>query len=119
MSAHKLKPGFSIGFWIPAIDLYEMPSGYAVYIELPGVQPQDVEILIEQNSIVVKGRKLSPVKGLSAMSMEIETGFFRRAVDLSCSIDKETAKAEFENGLLKIILQKISGSKKVVVPIEE
>lgn len=107
-------PGF--GFWTPAIDLYENADSYFLFAELPGVGPDDVEVLVEDRAVVIEGQKRRPVTGLSADSVEIEAGHFRRIVPLPGDVDRENARAELRDGLLRIELPK-PVDRKVQVPI--
>ena len=104
------------GLWSPPIDLYQTSDSYEIYAELPGVSADDVEVLVRERSVVIRGVKHRPVQGLSADSVEIETGHFRRVIHLPEAVTAETSSASLRDGLLVIHLPR-PGPRRVIVPV--
>ncbi len=89
--------------WTPAVDIYETADNWLVFVELPGMTRDDVDLTVFTDSIVLKGMKKPPAREL-AQSIEIYTGWFRRKVVLPGKVRVEDVKAAMKNGLLAIVL---------------
>jgi HSP20 family protein len=74
-------------------------------VELPGVDPEAVEIVVEERSLTISGQRMRPrVPGQVYQQMEIEYGPFTRAIQLTEDVDVAGASATYEHGLLTVIL---------------
>ncbi len=100
------RPIGSRGGFRPAVDVYrrEDPSALVVVVELAGVDSNDVEIAVAGGQLAVVGRRRRPAGGKRVMHLEIEHGEFRRQIQLPEDVDASAATAEFDRGLLTIIL---------------
>lgn len=104
-------------FWSPAVDVYLLEDEVVVYVELPGLTADDVEVVTSDRSLLIKGEKRLPSTGGTADSMEIRTGYFERKIDLPPRADPSRSVAKMKDGLLRIVVPK-SGGTKVSVPIK-
>ncbi len=86
-------------------------------MELPGLSSDEVELTIGDNSLVVRGAKLPPLTGCVATSLEISTGHFVREIVTPGRIDRDSVTASMKNGLLRVVLPRIT-PERVVVPID-
>ncbi|MBU4360362.1 Hsp20/alpha crystallin family protein [Candidatus Parcubacteria bacterium] len=97
----------SAGF-TPAIDVWQ--DNENVYAECPlaGVDPKDVNVSVENDVLTIQGKseKKTEVDEKEYYRKEVRCGSFHRAVALPTSVKNEDVKAEFENGILKVILPK-------------
>jgi len=93
---------------LPAIDVYETPSEYIIEMELPGVDGEDVKVLLFSSRLEVSGfkRELNAPQGSRYTRLEREYGAFRRDVVVPGAVDPDRAFAGLENGVLTIVLQK-------------
>ena len=93
---------------IPAVDVYETRTEFIVEMELPGVDGQDVKVLLFSSRLEVSGfkRELGTPHGSRYTRLEREYGAFRRDVVVPGTVDPERALAALENGVLTIVLQK-------------
>ncbi len=91
-----------------SIDVCEKEGEIVVEMEMPGVLPDDVVILVQHNRLEVKGlKKEEPLpEGGTYLRVEREYGLFRRFIDLPSSIEPDTAKASLQDGILVIVLRK-------------
>ena len=105
------------GIWSPAVDIYETGESWIVFMELPGLTSDDVELTIGDSSLVVRGTKLPPLTGCAAASLEISTGHFAREIVTPGRIDRESVTASMKNGLLRVVLPRLT-QKRVSVPID-
>lgn len=97
-----LRPGYR-----PQADCYrtDEPPALNVVVELPGVDPASVEVVVAGNSLTVSGERTRPrVAGAHYMAMEIEYGAFKRTVELGAEIDPTNVTATYDKGMLKVVL---------------
>ncbi|MFA6525006.1 MAG: Hsp20/alpha crystallin family protein [Patescibacteria group bacterium] len=99
--------GMSSGF-VPAIDVYQTKDSVIVETPLAGVDPEKVNISIENDVLTIEGsmEKKSEVDEKEYYRKEVRTGGFHRAVALPIAVDGDKANADFENGILKITIPK-------------
>jgi HSP20 family protein len=91
----------------PAVDCFHTtdPPTLTVVVELPGVDPESVQVAVEERALSISGARPRPrVEGQVYQQMEIEYGPFQRTIQLAADIDVEGASAGFERGLLTITL---------------
>ncbi len=106
-----LEKGF--GNFVPAIDVYEEKDNVVVEATLAGIRPQDVEINVHDDVLTIEGSRetSSEVDEKNYYRKEVRSGSFHRSVVLPASVQADHAKADFENGLLKVILPKEERTK--------
>ncbi|HUK41692.1 MAG TPA: Hsp20/alpha crystallin family protein [Candidatus Acidoferrales bacterium] len=104
--------GFSrdIRSWRPSIDLYETEEAFILEADLPGVKPEDVTVEMEDGDLVLRGwRTLEKSQGDGRFhTLERFSGQFVRRMTLPQSVDKNAIKADFKDGVLRVILPKAS-----------
>jgi HSP20 family protein len=91
----------------PNVDCFHTddPHALTVLVELPGVDPESVQIVAGDRVLLISGERKRPkVPGRVYQQMEIESGPFERQVRLVEDIDPERARASLGNGLLTIEL---------------
>jgi HSP20 family protein len=109
------------GSWAPAVDIYEQGTDIVLKAELPGVDPKDVDIRLENNVLTLRGeRKLdSEVKRESYHRVERSYGTFSRSFTLPTVVDQAAIKAEFKDGLLRLTLPKREEAKPKQIAVTE
>ena len=81
------------------------PPALHVVLELPGIDPDSVELVVQGRSFVVSGTRARPiVAGARYQQMEIEYGAFQRRIELGEDVDPARASARYERGLLRVLL---------------
>jgi len=105
--------------FIPAADVYEEGNDIIVEVPLAGVDPENVEVNIENDVLSIKGKSehKNEVDEKDYYRREIRQGNFYRTVALPAHVDGDKAKAEAQNGLLKITVPRLVGTKKKSVPV--
>jgi HSP20 family protein len=90
----------------PQVDVYRSddPPTLMVTIELPGVDPEDVQLIAGAQALVVAGERHRPKDCGQYQQMEIEYGPFQRQVTLAENVDPEQASATYERGILTVLL---------------
>jgi HSP20 family protein len=93
--------------WRPLVDLHETADAYLVVIDLPGVAPEAVRILVGEHDLVVAGhRQASPPEGVLSQRCERACGAFERMLKLPQAVDPQQARAEYHHGTCRIHLPK-------------
>ncbi len=97
----------------PAIDLFEGAEGWTMYVELPGVRPEDVNLHVESGVLSLEVKKGAPAaaKDLAPLLRERVYGTFRREVSLPDGADAEKIEANFTDGVLVLTLAKREDAK--------
>jgi len=94
------------GNWAPAVDIYEHEGNIVLKAELPGIDPKDVDVRVENNVLTLRGeRKVdSEVKREQYHRVERAYGSFTRSFTLPNVVDTEKIKAEYSDGVLRVTL---------------
>lgn len=94
--------------WSPNIDILETNGDLVIRCELSGINPKDVEIVVDAETLTIKGERKfeAETKDESYHRIERRYGMFRRMIPLHISVDKNNISAKFKNGLLEIRMPK-------------
>jgi HSP20 family protein len=112
------------GGFRPQIDCYrtERPAAIHVVVELAGVDPDKIQILVDERTLVVSGERRRPRANRAYQQMEIDYGRFTRQVALVGDIDVEASKATYKRGVLTIVLplatKPAPAEQRVAIPIK-
>src|SRR5919206_5287854 len=90
----------------PQVDVFRSddPPTLTVQVELPGVDPADVQLIASPQALLIAGERRRPKDGGHYQQMEIDYGPFQRHITLAENIDPEEASATYERGMLTIRL---------------
>lgn len=104
----------------PAIDMYEEKDSMIVETQLAGIDPENVEISIENDILTIKGEseKKSEVEEKDYYRKEIRRGSFYRCIQLPTHVQGDKAEAEAHDGVLKITIPKSAETKKKTIIIK-
>jgi HSP20 family protein len=109
--------------WAPSIDIFEKGDNVVVKAELPGMKQEDIDVSISDDTLPIKGERKpeSGTKDEDYYRSEIDYGSFYRSVALPSSVDTKNIEAVYEDGVLRVTLQRASGAKpkKVSVMIKK
>jgi HSP20 family protein len=96
------------GAWTPSLDVYETQEKFVITMELPGVSLDDVDISVEDSTLVVRGeRKFYREQDEdSFLRIERRFGEFTRSLTLPSTADPEGIQASFDQGVLMIEVPK-------------
>ena len=116
-------PGATRAFWsngtgqaVVPLDVYATDDEVVVLAAIPGVNPEDVRITIDKNTLTLAGEIANVVdaedaKGASWYLHELPFGSFERSLTLPMALDASRAEATFDNGMLRLILPKAESEK--------
>lgn len=106
-------------FGYPAVDVSEADGVVTVKAELPGLEPKDVDISIENDALVLRGEKkfADEEKKDDYHRIERAYGAFSRVIPLPGKVKEAEAKARFEKGVLTITLPRdtAEAAKKITI----
>lgn len=108
------------GHWVPAVDIYETPERVVLVADLPGVEQDDIELSIENNTLVLSGerRMKKDVNQENYHRVERGYGTFHRSFTLPMTIDQNSIRAEHRNGILEVSLPKTEGAKPRAIRVD-
>ena len=106
--------------WAPPVDIYENADHIVLKADLPGIDPKDVEIRVEDNTLYLKGERKfeQEVKEENYHRVERSYGAFARSFSLPNSIAAEKVVAEYKDGLLTLTMPKREEAKPKTIKIE-
>lgn len=95
------------GTWVPPVDIFETPGHDLVLrAELPGMDREDIEVTVENGTLVIKGEKKfdTEIKEEQYRRVERAYGTFHRSFTLPTTVDATRVSADFKNGVLTVKL---------------
>jgi HSP20 family protein len=99
--------------WAPLVDVIEGEQSVTVNAELPGIDPQSVDIRVQDNTLYLKGeRNLErQVKQGQCYRLERLSGSFARSLSLPVEVNADAVTANYKDGVLSIALPKKEAAK--------
>lgn len=108
--------------WDLAVDVYEKEENVIAEMNLPGIDPDKIEISIENDFLRISGSRdeQKETKEKNYYSKEIKRGGFERTIELPAPVKKDKTEAIYENGVLKVILPKeVTNNDKVKIKVKK
>jgi len=105
--------------WAPAVDIFENENNLVMKADLPGIDPKDVEIKVEDGTLYLKGERKfeKETKEENYHRVERSYGAFSRSFSLPTSVDSEKVAAEYKDGQLILTLPKREEAKPKTIKI--
>src|SRR3979411_2128341 len=99
--------------WAPPVDIYETEHELVVKADLPEVNPQDLDIHVENNILTIRGERKfeNKVNEEDYLRVERTYGPFSRSFSLANSVKSEAIKAAYKNGVLTLSIPKREEAK--------
>jgi HSP20 family protein len=106
----------------PRMDVYETDKEIVAEIEVPGIDPKNIDIEVGETSLKIEASKeeSKEEKKRGYFRKELSTGYYKRVIPLPNEVVKEKANASYSDGILKIVMPKIKqiGKEKKGVKIK-
>lgn len=104
----------------PRVDVVDREAEILVRAELPGVDKQDIEVSMTDNTVTIKGSTRHEEKEEKGdyYRCEISRGSFSRTVALPGDVDNTKATATFKDGILELTLPKVEKSKRRTIAVK-
>ena len=97
----------------PSIDIAESKNAYKISVEVPGMDPEDIDLHIEADALVISGEKKreSDDEDEGFHRVERSYGRFQRVLTLPADADAENIEADFKKGVLRIRVPRVEEKK--------
>jgi HSP20 family protein len=104
---------FSRDTWVPALDVRESQDRFDVTVDLPGLEPDDVNVTFEDGMLSISGKRdfSAEDRGETWHRIERSFGAFARSMRLPQTADTERIEATFDKGVLTVSVQKTEQAK--------
>jgi HSP20 family protein len=105
--------------WAPPVDIYENGDNLVLKAELAGINPDDVEIRVEDNTLYLKGERKfeKEVKEQNYHRVERSYGTFTRSFALPNTVDADKVAANYKDGVLTLTMPKKEEAKPKTIKI--
>ncbi|MBW1691141.1 MAG: Hsp20/alpha crystallin family protein [Deltaproteobacteria bacterium] len=106
---------------VPAFDISETEKEYVISGEIPGIEPKDLEVTLNDGILTVKGEKKqeSEEEEENYHRVERHYGSFQRSFRLPENIKRDDLDATYKDGILKLTLPKSEESKVKKIEVKE
>lgn len=107
--------------WAPAVDIKEEPTRFVLFADIPGVDPKDIEISMENGILTIKGERNATHTEESEGYTRIERskGSFYRRFALPDTANADKISAEGKHGVLRIIIPKREKTAAKKIKVED
>jgi HSP20 family protein len=94
------------GVWSPPVDIVERGNEVMLKIDLPEVNQSEIDIRVEEGTLIIQGERKFVKESPEENYIQIERpyGTFRRTFSIPRTIDQESIKASYKDGVLRIVL---------------
>ena len=96
--------------WTPAMDVQETEADYRLHLDLPGVDPEQVEIELDEDVLTIAGHRdgVAEIDGEVRRRTERPAGRFRRVLRMPETVDRDAVSADYRDGVLRIQVPKVA-----------
>ena len=108
------------GTWAPSCDIYESKDQIVIDAEIPGMSQKDINVSVTDNVLTIKGEKKQEkeVKEENYYRVERSYGTFTRSFTLPVGVKADAIKANYKDGVLKVVLPKAEEAKPKQIAID-
>jgi len=117
---HAAGPSYAHETWRPPTDVYETPEGLVVKMELAGMREQDIEISLDEKTLLISGFRPDdrPSERISYYQMGVNYGPFAVQIFLPWPVQEDAVSATYDDGFLLIRLPRRTREGEVVRRVE-
>jgi HSP20 family protein len=111
---------FSRDTWVPALDVRESEDRFDVTLDLPGLEPSDVNVTFEDGMLSISGKRefSTEDKGDTWHRIERSFGTFARSIRLPQTADTEKIEASFDKGVLTVSVPKAEQARPRTIEVQ-
>ena len=94
--------------WLPPVDIREQEQQFVLHADLPGVDPQHIDVTLEKGVLTIRGRRQLEAREEKNGFRRVEraSGKFYRRFSLPDTADAQSVTARFTNGVLEVAIPK-------------
>lgn len=94
--------------WKPSVNVVETEENLIILLEASGVKPEDVNIKVDNNYLIINGKREDPTysENCNYYAMEIDFGQFERILRIPVNVEINKINISNENGFIKIVFPK-------------
>lgn len=93
--------------WVPAVDIIERDDAFELLVDIPGTNPEDIEITTEKGELIVAGKRAEDaIDSATLRRVERARGEFKRRFQLPDTADAEAIEAKADLGVLTVRVPK-------------
>jgi len=111
-----------LGMHSLALDMHESDNSFVVTTEMPGVQPDNIQVRVENDMLTIEGEIPEQVteekEGERVIMKERRYGKFSRRVRLPQMVDADKVEASYQDGILKLTLPKSESAQPKRIPVK-
>ncbi|MDY6876712.1 MAG: Hsp20/alpha crystallin family protein [Chloroflexota bacterium] len=100
------------------LDVYTTPEEIVIAASLPGLTPDEVDIIIEGDTLTIRGELRPPLENVEYLFQERLSGVFSRTLTLNVPVDADKAEAVFESGVLTLTVPKAEEISPKVIKVK-
>jgi HSP20 family protein len=102
----RLATQYGAAAWAPAIDVYETADRYVVAAELPGLKREEIDLLVENGRLTLRGARREPGDSHRYHQVERGHGQFQRTFEFGTAVAADQVSADLRDGVLTVTLPK-------------
>ena len=103
----------------PAINMYDQGESTVLVAEIPGIDPDALELTVLGDTVTLKGEREDDINDTDRLyRKERVSGEFTRTLTLPDAVDPNTVQAQYKNGVLKVSLSKAEAAKAKKIEIK-
>jgi HSP20 family protein len=104
-------------YFTPAADIWETDEELTVFLDMPGVDRENVEIDLKEETLTVTGKIPKTEEKGEELLTEYRTGNYFRSFRITDAVDRDKISASMSDGVLKLVLPKAAKAKPKKIPI--
>jgi HSP20 family protein len=108
------------GVRVPQLDVIDRDKDFLIRVEMPGVEKKDLDVSINDSTLVIKGTVSRQVKEEKKdyFRSEIAQGNFSRSMSIPAGVDASKISANLKDGVLEVVLPKEEGKQRRTVEVK-
>jgi len=106
--------------WLPALDLADTGENLIAEIEVPGMDPKDINITVTGEVLTISGERKRP-EGDKDHTYHLEErsyGKFSRSIRLPAGVDPDQVEAAYKDGILRVSLRKAEHARSKRIEVQ-
>lgn len=120
LSTHADESSAATSQWMPSVDIKDEEDKFVISADIPGVDPKDIDVSMENGILTIKGERETEDKEESNGYRRVECsyGSFYRRFSLPDTADADQIKAKGKDGVLEITVAKREATKAKKIPVK-